>query len=98
MEAGDLTQFHFIIPTFNPGSLALSCISSIKSLMPDSKITVVDNSSSDDSLNLISSNFSDVEIIQNEDNFGFGAACNRGARDSASDFLIFIISGLMVSC
>jgi hypothetical protein len=31
-----------------------------------------------------------LEVVRNADNRGFGAACNRGARGSSADFLLFL--------
>jgi GT2 family glycosyltransferase len=57
------------------------------------KVVVVDNNSSDDSLELFNvaaagSPFV-VEIVRNAVNLGFGAACNQGARLVESEFILF---------
>ena len=54
-----------------------------------SKIVVVDNNSSDNSLCFIES-FSQVNLIQAHENLGFGKACNLGALHSESDFILFL--------
>lgn len=70
----------------------------VKSVMKSSfdnctlnKVIVVDNNSRDDSIELAEKlNFKKLEIIKNKDNLGFGKACNIGAKDSLSDFILFL--------
>jgi len=55
-------------------------------------VVVVDNKSSDDSLQ--DANFGNQEIpldlVLNECNRGFGAACNQGAADGRSEYILFL--------
>lgn len=76
----------------------------VKSVMKSSfdnctlnKVIVVDNNSRDDSIELAEKlNFKKLEIIKNKDNLGFGKACNIGAKDSLSDFILFLNPDAMV--
>lgn len=54
------------------------------------EVVVVDNDSSDDSVEVVQSRFPDVRLIRNEKNRGFAAACNQGARSAAGRFLLFL--------
>lgn len=51
---------------------------------------VVDNASSDDALKMIENIFSQVKIIRNEVNTGFGYANNQAALRSTGEFLLFL--------
>lgn len=59
-----------------------------------SDVVVIDNGSTDDSLDILEMNTDipfHLEIIKNSDNRGFSAACNQGARIARkSDFLLFL--------
>lgn len=56
-------------------------------------IVVVDNASSDHSLDFITANKSmpiHVSLIRNTENKGFGFACNQGARECSSEYILFL--------
>ena len=57
-------------------------------------VIIVDNASTDDSVVHVESLALDapfsLQMIQNSENRGFGAACNQGAKQSASEYLLFL--------
>lgn len=81
-----------VIVNWNAGHQLRDCISSIRDLHGDvlTRIVVVDNASSDDSLNGIEFLGIPVTIIRNESNFGFAAACNQGAAIATMPYLLFL--------
>jgi len=56
----------------------------------DYEIIVVDNCSSDDTVELVREKFPEVRIIQNDENLGFGAANNKGAQMAEGEYLFFL--------
>jgi N-acetylglucosaminyl-diphospho-decaprenol L-rhamnosyltransferase len=87
---------HVVIVNWNAGSLLAECLQSFEAVSGDavalSRITIVDNCSTDDSLHAleeIAIKFP-LEIIRNSSNRGFAAACNQGARGSDANFLLFL--------
>lgn len=87
--------FDTVIVNWNSGDQLKDCVESvIKSSFDNStlkKVIVVDNDSKDNSLELVEAlNFEKLEIIKNSENLGFGKACNIGAKDSSSDFILFL--------
>jgi len=82
-----------VIVSYNVENYILNCI---KSLILDLcetniryKIVVVDNNSTDNSVEKIKNNFSNVKLIQNEYNCGFGRAQNIGVKSIlAKNYLI----------
>lgn len=58
-----------------------------------SSVTIVDNASTDNSLSHVKATTNlpfPLRIIYNEENGGFGAACNQGARGNSADYLLFL--------
>jgi N-acetylglucosaminyl-diphospho-decaprenol L-rhamnosyltransferase len=95
-DTAHLPTLHVVIVNWNGGTLLAECLRSFQSVSRDavtvSRITVVDNASTDDSLSDLQE-FSDqlpLRIIRNDRNKGFAAACNQGARSSTTDFLLFL--------
>lgn len=82
-----------VIVNWNAGSQLRDCVTSIltsnQSYFKLDKIIIVDNDSTDDSLNLLPQN-ERIIVVTNEVNFGFGKACNIGAIQTTSDLLLFL--------
>ena len=69
----------------------------IKKFMPsiiinssDYNIYVIDNNSTDDSVNYIKNNFSNINIISNSSNLGYAGGYNEGIKKIDEDLLIFL--------
>ncbi len=78
-----------IIVNYNAGSLLHRCVDSLLACPLDAEIIVVDNASSDDSLDGLA-DLPHVRIIRNPANVGFAAACNIGLQASSARFLLFL--------
>jgi GT2 family glycosyltransferase len=62
-----------------------------------SEVIVVDNASGDNSRELITSNFQEVQWIQLKKNIGFGKACNVGAASAHGKYLLLLNPDTIVS-
>lgn len=88
-------QLTIIIVNWNAGTQLADVILSVINFHFGlvAEVVVVDNASTDASLSLLCQlpelPFS-LRIIQNEENMGFGAACNQGAVLSQSKYLLFL--------
>ena len=78
-----------IIVNYNAGPLLRKCVDSLLVCPLDIEIIVVDNASSDASLNELQ-DLSQVCVIRNPANVGFAAACNIGVQASSAPFLLFL--------
>jgi GT2 family glycosyltransferase len=78
-----------IIVNYNAGSLLRKCVDSLLACPLDIEIIVVDNASSDGSLDGLQ-DLSQVCVIRNPANVGFAAACNIGVQASSAPFLLFL--------
>jgi N-acetylglucosaminyl-diphospho-decaprenol L-rhamnosyltransferase len=86
--------FDIVIVNWNSGTQLKECMQSIEKAKKDNckinKVIVVDNASSDNSLNDITIINLQIEIIRNNENLGFGKACNIGAANLNNDFVLFL--------
>lgn len=77
-----------VIVNWNSGVQLKKCLDSLEDGLV-SKVIVFDNASSDNSVSLIDG-FKNVLLIRSKENLGFGKACNIGARDAKSEYLLFL--------
>jgi len=78
-----------IIVNYNAGESLRSCVDSLLNCSLEIEIIVVDNASTDGSLDTLPG-LPCVQIIKNSSNVGFAAACNKGARIASAQFLLFL--------
>ena len=81
-----------IIPHYNGEDLLYNCIDSIyKNIsIKEFELIVVDNASTDDSINRIKSSFESVKIISSNSNLGYSGGCNLGATHASGKYLLFL--------
>ncbi len=88
------TSLDIIIVNWNSGDQLKVCISSIGGAKQDGfilrDVIIVDNASTDASLNGIDCLGVPVTVIRNSENRGFAAACNQGAAMAESDYLLLL--------
>lgn len=87
-------DFSIIIVNYNTRELLRACLDSIhrSSGRTQYEIIVIDNDSSDGSIEMLRSGYRGVSIIENNDNIGFARACNQGIRASSGRFIILLNS------
>jgi len=94
MNGPALPTLAIVIVNWNAGAQLCACLQAVaraqRTRFDLQQVIVVDNASSDDSLQDLPDDALPLRIIRNPDNRGFGAACNQGARPCAADFLLFL--------
>jgi len=87
-----------VIVNWNTAKLTLDLLDSLKEELDLStdEIIVVDNASSDDSVDQIKQKFPHVHVIQNESNLGFAKATNIGLKNARGDFIANVNSDIKV--
>jgi GT2 family glycosyltransferase len=88
-----------IIVTYNSAHTIGHCIDSVLTAQKgDSEvdIVVVDNNSIDHTLQVLHQYYPQCDVIQNRYNYGFGYACNQGAQDSQSEYLLFLNPDIVI--
>ena len=77
---------HIVIVNWNTGGYLGQCLQSValaeRPEVTISRVTVVDNASSDGSTRALGDLSLPIELIRNSRNIGFAAACNQAAADS----------------
>lgn len=75
-----------VIPNYNGARFLNECLKSInrKSIL---EIIVIDNGSSDESVEIILENHPDVILIQNKKNYGFAKAVNQGILKANGEYV-----------
>jgi hypothetical protein len=90
-----MPDLDIVIVNWNAGKKLFECLDSIQRSNTDSsyrltKCIVVDNASTDDSLELIKGLELPLELILNTENKGFGFASNQGAKCGTSKYILFL--------
>ncbi|MBA7642015.1 hypothetical protein ES703_49701 [subsurface metagenome] len=82
-----------IIVNCNGKDYLKDCLNSINLLdYPNKKVEtiVIDNGSTDDSVEFIKGNYSKVKIIENDKNIGFAPAINQGAKEAKGKYIAIL--------
>lgn len=74
--------------TFNHRQYIEKCLESMSQFT--SNLIIVDNNSTDGTVDFIEKNYPEINLIKNSDNKGYGASMNQGAKVSKKKHLIFI--------
>lgn len=87
-----------IIVTWNAKRYALECLESLHAHRSglEVEVIVVDNASSDGTLQAIRSQFPGVKLIENESNFGFARANNIGIAVSRGKYVCLVNSDVLI--
>lgn len=87
-------QLSIIIVNYNVKHFLEQCLFSVFKAVPgfagQAEIIVVDNNSSDNSINYLQSKFPVVRFIVNPENRGFARACNQGLKLSTGKYVLFL--------
>ena len=81
-----------VIVNWNSGLFLDNCLNSLNKygLNQINKVVIIDNASSDESFKSINTYRFKMQVIENNHNIGFGAACNQGAKLCSSPFVLFL--------
>ncbi|UCD58335.1 MAG: glycosyltransferase family 2 protein [Candidatus Hydrogenedentota bacterium] len=86
-----------ILVNYNTRDLLVSCLESSKATQDDGvSHVVVDNASSDGSVEALRKAFPEVKVLSNEENHGFAVACNQGAQSVRGDILVMLNTDTLV--
>lgn len=83
-----------VIVNYNTAGLTLSCLDSVYKYTKNIsfEVIVVDNNSSDNSVNIIQSGYPEVHLILNDFNSGFSKANNQAIQVASGDYIFLLNS------
>jgi GT2 family glycosyltransferase len=84
-----------VVVSFNTRDLLEACLASVVAEKPGT-VVVVDNASSDGSLEMVREAFPDVELVANTTNYGYGAGANLGIAKCAEPNVILLNGDTML--
>lgn len=81
-----------ILVNYNTSEITRQCIRLVREQVkePEVEIIVVDNASSDNSVETIRQEFTDVQVIESGGNIGFGSANNLGVKAAQGKYLFLL--------
>lgn len=87
-----------IIVNYNTRDLIIECLKSLydKTTGLSFEVIVVDNASSDDSVEQVRLKFPQVRLIESQENLGFGRANNLGFEYSSGDYIFLLNSDTLL--
>lgn len=90
-----------ILPNYNGKDLLISnippLIASLENANCTYEIIVVDDCSTDESINILATNFPDVKVIENTMNLGFSGTCNKGVFAAKYPLLSIVSTDVTVT-
>jgi N-acetylglucosaminyl-diphospho-decaprenol L-rhamnosyltransferase len=82
-----------LIVSFNTREDLLRCVASLEAHVTlPLQVVVVDNGSSDGSVEALRAAHPVVQVVENRANLGFAAACNRGLREARAAYVLLLNS------
>lgn len=93
MDGLSAPRVSIVIPVLNRADLTLACLQSLEATAPAGipfELIIVDNGSTDQTPELLACLEGDVTVIRNEENLGFGPACNQGAAAARGELILFL--------
>jgi len=87
-----------IVVNWNTEELLNNCIKSIYQYAGnvDFEVIVIDNASSDGSVETTKKSFPEVTLIENSENIGYAAACNQGIRIARGRYALVLNSDTLI--
>ena len=80
-----------IILNYNVRELLLKCLESVfRNKSQNWQVIVVDNASSDGSVEAVKKEYSEVELVENKSNLGFAAGNNEGVKLAKAPIILFL--------
>ncbi|HXY27767.1 MAG TPA: glycosyltransferase, partial [Acidimicrobiales bacterium] len=90
--AGEMPRVSVVIPCFDRAALTLRCLESLGAHTDPGAydVILVDNGSTDATVELAGSQSESFRVVRNDHNTGFGPACNQGAALARGQYVLFL--------
>ena len=84
------SELAVVVVTYNSAATILACLRSIGTDGVTAEIVVLDNASTDGTVDLIRREFPAVRLIASSSNAGFGCGCNRAWRETRAPYVLLL--------
>jgi GT2 family glycosyltransferase len=85
-------EISVVIPNYNGQKLLEKNLPHVINAAPKAEIVVVDDASTDNSVEFLKTNFPKVIIIKNQKNLRFSKSCNKGVKAAKGDIVVLLNS------
>lgn len=85
------TGIWVIVPNWNGGDLNIKCLESLSIQTKEHMVLVVDNNSSDNSIEKIEKSFPKTKVLKNKNNLGFAGGVNAGIKEALRNDAQYIV-------
>ena len=86
-----------VIPNYNGLKFLKPCLESLKRQSEqDFALIIIDNASTDGSIEFIKEEYPSIELIQNQENLGFSKAVNQGIAATKTPYVILLNNDTVV--
>ena len=89
-----MSRVSVVVLSWNTAELTLECLRAAQSALErgeaDGELVVVENGSTDASLESIEGEFPDAVIVKNEENLGYARGVNQGVAASSGDWILLL--------
>ena len=86
-----------VILNWNGKSFLEQFLPSVTKHSKDSRIIVADNNSTDDSISFLTENYSEIEVIRLDKNYGFAGGYNKALKQIDSEYFVLLNSDVEVT-
>lgn len=99
MTQSDDIKLSIIIVNWNTRQLLNDCLASLKTYLPDTisyEVIVVDNGSSDNSVEMVRQLYPEVILLDAKENLGFVGGNNAGYKESKGEYILLLNSDTVI--
>jgi GT2 family glycosyltransferase len=89
LEIGGVSRVAVVVVSFNTRDLLARCLESVLAQNPR-QVVVVDNGSTDDTVDMVRRAFPQVALQANSTNLGYGAAANQGVAHCGGEYVLLL--------
>lgn len=79
-----------VIPTIDGGDMLVRCLQDLDANRPEVEVIIVDNASTDGSVERAAERFLLAHVVRNQTNRGYAPACNQGAAYATAPYVLFL--------
>ena len=80
-----------VVISFSSAGTIAQLLSDLLTVCPNEQVIVIDNASTDRTIDIVKGHFPEVQVVQNERNLGYAKAVNQGVERCSTEY-VFILN------